>query len=70
MITMQDQLEPAVRIDYAAYVPAVIIDWLHGEKRELYSQDQIVPSNGPTNVIPTAVFTIGGQQYDWDLTEW
>lgn len=68
MINMLDQLEPAVKLSWGAYTPAAQIDWLHGEKRELISTDQIAPSNGPVSVIPSAVFSL--ETYPWEVAGW
>jgi hypothetical protein len=73
MIEMQEQLEPSTTLAWKFYTPAASIDWLHTEKRELESEDQIAPSKGPRTVIPTAVFTIGTggvAVYNWEQVGW
>lgn len=68
MIEMQEQLEPSTTLAWKFYTPAAQVDWLHTEKRELESEDQIAPSKGPRTVIPTAVFSI--ESYEWTQSEW
>lgn len=68
MIQMLDQLEPATKLSWGAYTPSAQIDWLHGEKRQLISQDQVIPSSGPASVIPSAVFSL--VTYPWEVVGW
>jgi hypothetical protein len=72
MIEMQEQLEPSTTLSWKFYTPAAQVDWLHSEKRELESEDQIAPSSGPRTVIPTAIFTISGVSgtYTWTEVQW
>jgi hypothetical protein len=73
MIEMQEQLEPSTTLAWKFYTPAAQVDWLHSEKRELESEDQIAPSSGPRTVIPTAIFTISGGgtgTYTWTEAQW
>lgn len=72
MIEMQEQIGPSTTLSWKFYTPAAQIDWLHGENKELESEDQIVPSSGPRTVIPTAIFTITGVagNYTWTEAQW
>lgn len=70
MIEMQEQLEPSTTLSWKFHTPATQIDWLHSEKRELDSEDQIAPSSGPRTVIPTAVFTVTSGTYTWTEAQW
>lgn len=70
MIEMQEQLEPSTTLAWKFYTPAASIDWLHTERRELESEDQVAPSKGPRTVIPTAVFTVQTLIYNWTEVQW
>jgi len=68
MIEMQEQLEPSTTLSWKFFTPAAEVGWLHTERRELESEDQLAPSKGPRTVIPSAIFSI--EVYDWTLVEW
>jgi hypothetical protein len=70
MIEMQEQLDPAVKLQWKFYPPAAQIDWLHGENKVLASEDQIFPSSGPRTVIPTAIFNVVTGTYTWTEAQW
>lgn len=70
MIEMQEQLDPAVKLQWKFYTPAAQIDWLHGENKVLASEDQIFPSSGPRTVIPTAIFSVVTSVYSWTEAQW
>lgn len=70
MIEMQEQLEPSTTLAWKFYTPAASVDWLHTERRELESEDQIAPSKGQRTVIPTAVFSIVSSVYAWTEAQW
>ena len=70
MIEMQEQLDPAVKLQWKFYPPAAQIDWLHGENKVLASEDQIFPSSGPRTVIPTAIFSVVTGTYTWTEAQW
>jgi hypothetical protein len=57
MITLQNLLEPAAKID-----------WLHTEQRAL--KDQAYSATGPRTVIPTAIFTVSAATETWEAVEW
>lgn len=68
MIDMLAQLEPATKLSWKAYTPSAQIDWLHGEKRELISEEQEFYSSGPRNIIPQAIFSV--EEYLWNQVGW
>lgn len=68
MITLQQQLEPSVKLIWLHYTPATVIDWLHSERRELINDDQVVPSTRPRETPLSAIFNVNA--YTWTEVEW
>ena len=68
MIEMLAQLEPATTISWKHFIPGAQIDWLHGERKDLISDEQVFYSSGPSNIIPQAIFSI--EEYLWDQNGW
>lgn len=68
MITLQDRLEPVVTLEWKAYKPPAVIDWLHSERRELIVDEQLVPSQKLRETPLSAIFNISA--YEWTEVNW
>lgn len=65
---MLAQLEPQTTLFWIGFTPAAQIDWLHGERKEPISEEQVFYRSGPTNIIPQAIFNI--ETYLWEQSGW
>ena len=68
MITFQNQLEPSVKLTWVHYKAPAEIDWLHSERRELISDEQVLPSERPREIPLSAIFNI--DEYIWTEARW